>query len=107
MDYYFLVITIIDVFVLAIMCILTKCNDTLNKHSRRWFISSFILIIAISILEVITVVVDGGPGSLRWINIIANYLGFGLTPAVSISGTSSRAWRHTSASPLINTTGTS
>ncbi|MGN0720994.1 MAG: GGDEF domain-containing protein [Anaerovoracaceae bacterium] len=84
MDYYFLVITIIDVFVLAIMCILTKCNDTLNKNSRRWFISSFILIIAISILEVITVVVDGGPGSLRWINIIANYLGFGLTPAVSI-----------------------
>lgn len=85
MDYYFLIITMIDVFVLVIMCIFTKYNDILNKQRRRWFISSFLLIIVISILEFITAVVDKGPESLRWINIIANYLGFGLTPAVSIT----------------------
>lgn len=84
MDYYFLIITSIDVFILGIMCILTKNNETLNKQQRQWFILSFLLIIAISILEVITIVVDNGPVSLRWLNILANYLGFGLTPAVSI-----------------------
>lgn len=84
MDYYFFIITIIDVFVLAIMCILTKCNETLNKKRRIWFIRSFVLIIAISILEVITIVVDKKPVSFRWVNLLANYLGFGLTPAVPI-----------------------
>ena len=84
MDYYFLIITIIDVFVLGIMCVLTKYNETLNLQQRRWFISSFILIICISILEVVTVLVDNQSASFRWINILANYLGFGLTPAVSI-----------------------
>lgn len=84
MDYYFLMITIIDVFVLGIMCILTKHNETLNKQKRRWFIRSFVLIIAISILEVVTGVVDKGPASFRWVNILANYLGFGLTPAVPV-----------------------
>ena len=38
MDYYFLIITIIDVFVLGIMCILTKYNETLNKQRKQWFI---------------------------------------------------------------------
>ena len=58
MDYYFLVITIIDVFVLGIMCILTKFSETLSQEKRQWFIRSFALIIVISILEVITIVVD-------------------------------------------------
>ncbi|MDO4487060.1 MAG: GGDEF domain-containing protein [Bacillota bacterium] len=84
MDYYFLIITLIDVFVLGIMCILTKYNETLNVRQRRWFICSFILIMAISVLEVVTIVVDNGASSLRWINIVANYLGFGLTPAVAV-----------------------
>ena len=84
MDPYFLIITVIDVFVLGIMCILTKHNETLSKQKRLWFIRSFVLIIVISVLEAVTVVVDQGPPSLRWLNIFANYLGFGLTPAVPI-----------------------
>ena len=74
MDPYFLIITVIDVFVLGIMCILTKHNETLSKQKRLWFIRSFVLIIVISVLEAVTVVVDQGPPSLRWINIFANYL---------------------------------
>lgn len=84
MDYYFLIISIIDIFVLGIMCLLTKYNDTLSIRQRRWFICSFLLIIVISALEIVTVVADHGSASFRWINIIANYLGFGLTPAVAI-----------------------
>ena len=84
MDYYFLVITIMDVFALGIMCIHTKYSETLSQQKRNWFIRSFALIIVISVLEVITIVVDHGPASFRWVNIIANYLGFGLTPAASI-----------------------
>ena len=64
MDCYFLIITIIDVFVLGIMCILTKYNETLNKQRKQWFIRSFVLIIVISVLEVVTVAMDKGPVSL-------------------------------------------
>ncbi|MDI9243092.1 hypothetical protein [Fusibacillus kribbianus] len=64
MDYYFLIITIIDVFVLGIMCILTKYNETVNKQRKQWFIRSFVLIIVISVLEVVTVAMDKGPVSL-------------------------------------------
>lgn len=84
MDHYFFVITIIDVFVLGTMCILTKCNETLSKRQRNWFIRSFLLVMAISVLEVVSVAVDGGPASLRWLNIASNYLGFGLSPVVPI-----------------------
>lgn len=34
--------------------------------------------------EVITIVVDGAPTGCRWLNILSNYLGFGLTPAVAL-----------------------
>lgn len=84
MDYYFLIITIIDVFVLGIMCILTRDSETLNAQKRLGFIQSFLLIILISILEVITILVDNKSPSLRWINILSNYLGFGLSPFVPV-----------------------
>ena len=84
MDSYFLIISIIDIFVLGIMSILTKCNETLNLQQKKWFIRSFLLIMMISALEVITVAADQSSLSFRWIHIIANYLGFGLTPAVAI-----------------------
>lgn len=74
MDYYFLIITIIDIFVLGIMCVLTKDSETLNAQKRLGFIQSFLLIILISILEVITILVDNKSPSLRWINILSNYL---------------------------------
>ena len=32
MDYYFVIITVIDVFVLGIMCVLTNYNETLNSR---------------------------------------------------------------------------
>ena len=84
MDAYFQMITIVDVFVLAIMCVLTKYNDTLDRRQRFWFINAFLMEIAITLLEVVSVLVDGGAASLRWVNIVSNYLGFGLTPLVSI-----------------------
>lgn len=84
MDYYFLIITTIDIFVLGIMCILTIYNETMNMRRRYWFIGAFLLIILISILEVVTIAVDNRPAVFRWINVISNYLGFGLTPAVPI-----------------------
>lgn len=84
MDYYFYIITIIDIFTLGIMCVFTRYNERVDKQQRRWFINSFILIIVISLLEVVTFFADCRPVSFRWMNIIANYLGFGLTPAIPI-----------------------
>jgi len=83
-DQYFLVLTIIDLFVLTFMCILTKLSETLNGKQKRGFFLAFVLVGAISILEVITILVDGTPVHLRWLNILSNYLGFGLSPAVSL-----------------------
>lgn len=83
-DQYFLVLTTIDLFVLTFMCILTKLSETLNSKQKRGFFLAFVLIGVISILEVITILVDGAPVHLRWLNILSNYLGFGLSPAVSL-----------------------
>ena len=66
------------------MCILTKLSETLNSKQKRGFFLAFVLIGVISILEVITILVDGAPVHLRWLNILSNYLGFGLSPAVSL-----------------------
>ena len=84
MNGYFYILTTIDLFVLSFMCILTKLSESLNKKQKRGFFLAFALIAAISVLEVITLVVDGMPPGYRWLNILSNYLGFGLTPAVSL-----------------------
>ena len=84
MNGYFYVLTTIDLFVLCFMCILTNLSEALDKKQKRGFFFAFALIAAISILEVITLVVDGTAEKYRWVNIVSNYLGFGLSPAVSI-----------------------
>lgn len=84
MDRYFFILTTIDLFVLGFMCFLTKLSESLNKKQKRGFFLAYALIAAISVLEVITIVVDGTPPGYRWLNILSNYLGFGLTPAVAL-----------------------
>ena len=84
MDSYFLILTTIDLFVLGFMSLLTKLSESLNKKQKRGFLLAFALIACISVLEVITIVVDGAPTGCRWLNILSNYLGFGLTPAVAL-----------------------
>ena len=84
MNGYFYILTTIDLFVMSFMCILTKLSESLNKKQKRGFFLAFALIAAISVLEVITLVVDGMPPGWRWLNILSNYLGFGLTPAVPL-----------------------
>ena len=84
MDRYFFILTTIDLFVLGFMCLLTRLSESLNKKQKRGFFLAFALIACISVLEVITIVVDGTPPGYRWLNILSNYLGFGLTPAVAL-----------------------
>ena len=84
MDRYFFILTTIDLFVLGFMCLLTRLSESLNKKQKRGFLLAFTLIACISVLEVITIVVDGAPPGYRWLNILSNYLGFGLTPAVPL-----------------------
>lgn len=66
------------------MCVLTRLSESLNKKQKRGFLFAFGLIALISLLEVVTLKVDGLPKKFRWINIVSNYLGFGLTPSVCI-----------------------
>ena len=84
MNGYFYVLTAIDLFVLSFMCILTKLSESLNKKQKQGFFLAFALIAAISVLEVVTLAVDGTPAGYRWLNILSNYLGFGLSPGVCL-----------------------
>ena len=61
MDRYFFILTTIDLFVLGFMCLLTRLSESLNKKQKRGFLLAFALIACISVLEVITIVVDGAP----------------------------------------------
>ena len=83
-DLYFFILTAINLFVLLFMCVLIRLSETLNPRQARGFLVTYILIGSISILELISVLVNDGPLWLRWLNILSNYLGFGLTPAVPI-----------------------
>ena len=58
MDRYFFILTTIDLFVLGFMCLLTRLSESLNKKQKRGFLLAFALIACISVLEVITIVVD-------------------------------------------------
>lgn len=84
MNVYFHVLKKIDIFVLCFMCVLTRLSESLNKKQKRGFLFALGLIALISLLEVVTLKVDGLPKIFRWINIVSNYLGFGLTPSVCI-----------------------
>lgn len=84
MNGYFYILTTIDIFVLCFMCVLTRLSESLNKKQKRGFLFAFGLIALISLLEVVTLKVDGLPKKFRWLNIVSNYLGFGLTPSVCI-----------------------
>ena len=84
MNGYFYVLTTIDFFILCFMCILTYLSESLSRKQKRGFLLAFVLIAGISILEVITLVVDGLSPAYRWLNIASNYMGFGMSPAVCI-----------------------
>ena len=66
-DLYFFILTAINLLVLIFMCGLVKLSETLNPKQAKGFLATFILIGGISILEMISVLVDDGPVWLRWI----------------------------------------
>ena len=84
MNGYYSVLTTIDLFVLSFMGILTRLSESLNKKQKRGFFLAFALIAGISVMEIVTLAVDGAPAKYRWLNIASNFLGFGLSPAVAI-----------------------
>ena len=83
-DLYFFVLTIINMLVMSFMCILVSYSETLYRKQKRAYQATFFLIGLISLLELITVLVDGAAVWLRPVNLLANYLGFGLTPMVPV-----------------------
>lgn len=59
MNGYFCVLTTIDFFVFMFYVYSTYLSETLSKKQKRCFFLAFVLISGISVLEVITLVVDG------------------------------------------------
>ena len=55
------------------MCMIVNFSETLFPRLRRTFLLTFILIGVISVLELVTVIVDGTPVRLRPVNIMAKY----------------------------------
>ena len=72
MNGYFCVLTKIDLFVLCFMCILTHLSESLSKKQKRGFFGADLLIAGISVLEVMTLALNGLPSGYRWLNIAAN-----------------------------------
>lgn len=70
-DLYFFILTAINLFVLAYMCVLVNLSETLNPKQAKGFLLTFVLIGGISILEILSVLVDDGSIWLRPINIIS------------------------------------
>ena len=74
MNGYYLVLTTIDLFVLSFMGILTRLSESLNKKQKRGFLLAFALIAGISVMEIVTLVVDGliywMKKSLRFLNYV-------------------------------------
>ena len=66
-DLYFFILTAINLFVLLFMCVLIRLSETLDPRQARGFLVTYILIGCISILELISVLVNDGPVWLRWI----------------------------------------
>jgi len=83
-DLYFLVLTVINLFVMGFMYILVGYSETLYPRQKKAFQAVFFLIGLISALELVSVLVDDGAVGLRPVNVLSNYLGFGLTPAVPV-----------------------
>ena len=54
-----------------------KAERIFEQKQKRGFLLAFALIACISVLEVITIVVDGAPTGCRWLNILSNYLALG------------------------------
>ena len=52
------------------MCMLVNFSEALFPRQRRTFLLTFILIGVISVLELVTVIVDGTPVRLRPVNIM-------------------------------------
>ena len=73
-DLYFFILTAINLFVLLFMCVLIRLSEPLNPRQARGFLVTYILIGCISILELISVLVNDGPVWLRWLHILSNYL---------------------------------
>ena len=55
------------------MRMIVNFSETLFPRQRRTFLLTFILIGVISVLELVTVIVDGTPVRLHPVNIMANY----------------------------------
>ena len=81
---YLIFIVVTDVVALAIMSLITTQNQLISKESKSKFKFTYFLICLVSILELISVIVNGLDNSYRYINILSNLLCFFLTPFVSI-----------------------
>jgi len=88
MNGYFYVLTAIDLFVLSFMCILTKLSESLNKKQKQGFFFAFALIAVISVLEVVTLAVDGTPAC--YLLFLALSIPAGLVFSVSADNVYSR-----------------
>lgn len=65
MNGYYSVLTTIDLFVLSFMGLLTRLSESLNKKQKRGFFLAFALIAGISVMEIVTLAVDGAPAKYR------------------------------------------
>ncbi|MCR4789986.1 MAG: hypothetical protein K5839_02780 [Treponemataceae bacterium] len=73
------------VLIFTIIQIILIQNDTILERKYHFQLSvSALIILSISLMEYFTLIFDGAPVKFRYFHIIANYIGFSLTPILCI-----------------------
>lgn len=84
MNEYYLFIIIVNIAVLLIMMTMSLYNNILEYKQRIGFAITFLVIGIVISAEAITVWVDGLDVKYRMLHILANTIGFSLTPMIPV-----------------------
>lgn len=82
---YFIALSFINIstLLLLLVCILT--DTVINKIQKKHFLITVLVVFVICVMEVFSIIFNGAPVKYKWIHIVSNYLGFSLTPSVTLS----------------------
>lgn len=84
MNAYYFSIIVINIIVLFIMGIMPMFNTILDRKQKRGFTCIFLIIAIVVLAEGVTVWADAKDRDYRLVHMIANGIGFSLSPFISI-----------------------
>ena len=78
----YIAIGFINIMVLVLLCYMVQKNDILDKKNKKWYIFTVMVTMVIILAELGTIIFEGT--NHRFLNNVANVLGFTLSPFIPI-----------------------